>query len=490
MEAVTVRDTRAGTLAPARLGVWGIMFLVASAAAPLTVVVSAAPMAFRLGGIGAPGAMVFCGLVLGLFAVGFTAMSAHVPNAGAFYAYALHGLGKGAGIGLAFVTVFSYAFLCISFYAFFGFFGQLTFSDLLGINLPWWGWSLAAVAIVALLGLRQVDVGAKVLTVIVTAEVAILLVLAICVLANGGPEPLSAASFSPNNVFLTAGASALLVIGFGAYLGFESTAIYAEEARTPKRTIPRATYLAIAVLAGFYAFTFWMLTVAFGAKGVLAFAATDNFADMVFNAADGYVGAWAAVMIRILIVTSFFACILAFHNACSRYLFSLGRERVLPRVFARTSTASQVPATASLTLSILCGLGVVVAAIAAVDPYLGLALWTYATGVQGLVFGQCAAAVAVVCFFLRDRRGHSVWRVIIAPALGTLGLATGFTMIVMNFEITTGMEGAVNWILLLPTPVLFAGGFVYAAVLKRRSLDAHGSLGVLGHGDEVDAARH
>lgn len=230
----------------------------------------------------------------GIFAVGFTAMSAHVPNAGAFYAYALHGLGKGARMGLAFITVFAYAFLCVSFYAFFGYFAQMTMSGLTGVDLPWWVWSGVAVLVVALLGVRQIDVGAKVLAVIVTAEVTILLVVALTVIFSGGPEPVSGAGFNPSNILFTGGASALLVIGFGAYLGFEGTAIYAEEARNPKRTIPVATYVAVGSLACFYAFTFWVLTIAFGVKGIIAFATGDDFESMVFAASGHYVGSWAA----------------------------------------------------------------------------------------------------------------------------------------------------------------------------------------------------
>lgn len=431
MSQHTSPPATAEKLSGARLGIWGIVFLVVSAAAPLTVAVSAAPMSFRLGGIGAPGAMLFCGLVLGLFAVGFTAMSAHVPNAGAFYAYALHGLGKGAGMGLAFITVFAYAFLCVSFYAFFGYFAQMTMNDLLGIDMPWWVWSGAAVLIIAFLGVRQIDVGAKVLAVLVTAEVAILLVLALAVIISGGPEPISGAGFNPNNIFFTGGVSALLVIGFGAYLGFEGTAIYAEEAKNPKRTIPLATYISVAALAIFY------------------------------------------------------ACILAFHNAATRYLFSLGRERIMPAAFAKTNPATGSPATASMVLSGICALAIVVAGFSVADAYLGLALWTYATGVQGLVFGQAMAAIAVVAYFLRDRKGHGIWRVLIAPGLGALGLVIGFTMIVMNFEITTGMEGAINWILLAPTPVLFGGGFLYAAWMKRRSPEDFANLGDRRAKDEV-----
>lgn len=489
MQQQGTETTRANRLAGGRLGVWGVVFLVISAAAPLTVVVSAAPMSFRLGGIGAPGAIMFCGVVLILFAIGFTAMSSHVPNAGAFYAYALHGLGKGAGIGLAFVTVFAYTFLCVSFYAFFGYFADLTMAELFNLHLPWWVWAGAAALLIALLGVRQVDVGAKLLAVLVTAEVAILLVIALAVVLTGGPEPSSLAGFDPENIFFTGGAAALLVIGFGAYLGFEGTAIYAEEARKPERTIPAATYIAIAALACFYAFTFWMLTVAFGLEGVIAFAAGDNFETMLFVASGDYLGSWAVVCVHILIVTSFFACILAFHNAATRYIFSLGREHILPAVFARTSLKYGSPATASMVLSGLCLFAIAVAGFTVVDAYLGLALWTYATGVQGLVFGQAAAAIAVVFYFMKDRRGHNIWRAMVAPSLGAAGLVLGFTMIVMNFEITTGMEGAINWILLAPTPLLFGAGFIYSRWLKRHTPDTYVNLGLRQAVDDTSNER-
>lgn len=477
-----------GALASGRLGVWGIVFFVISAAAPLTVVVSAGPTTLRMGGIGAPGAMLTCGLILILFSMGFTAMSKHVRNTGAFYIYAARGLGKPAGIGIAFVTVFAYGFLCVCFYGFIGFFGQSTFNDLFGIDLPWGVYSLVALVIVGLLGYRHIDVGAKVLGVLLTLEVAILLVLAVAVLIQGGPEPISFASFDPANVFFAAGAGSLFVVGFGAYLGFEGTAIYAEEAKDPKRTVPAATYIAVAFLGIFYAFTFWILTVAFGAQGVLAMARGDDFQDMVFSASGSYLGEWATIAMRVLIVTSFFACLLAFHNACSRYLFSLGREGLLPRSLGRTHPVTRSPYRASLLLSVICLIAVVVCILTGADPFLQLAIWTYATGVAGLVFAQAVAAVSVVGFFSRDRRGHSVFRALIAPALGALGLITGLLLIVFNFDVVTGMEGAVNWILLLPTPILFVAGIVVGLVMRRRSPARYAALTNIATADEDAAA--
>ncbi|SJN13231.1 amino acid permease-associated region [Leucobacter sp. 7(1)] len=463
-------------LAAGRLGTWDIIFFVVSAAAPLTVVVSGAATSFRLGGLGAPGAMLFSGVVLILFALGFTAMSKSVRNAGAFYAYVSRGLGKPFGLGASSVTVFAYISLVISFYGFIGFFAQFTFAELFGIDLPWGVWSLISVAIVAFLGYRKIDVGAKVLAVLLTLEVAILLVLAFATIANGGPEPWSAAPFSLDNVFFAPTAGALFVVGFGAYLGFESTAIYAEEAKRPERTVPRATIIAVVFLAVFYGFTFWILTVAFGVDGILQLAASDSFETMVIDGTEQIAGAWASYVMKILIVTSFFACVLSFHNASTRYLFALGREGLLPRALGRTTARTQSPAVASLTLSVFSAIGVLIAILVGADPFLGLALWTYATGVQGLVFAQALAAIAVVWYFLRDRRGHSIFRVVIAPILGAIGLVVGFTLIVTNFEVVTGLEGPINQVLLLPTPILFIGGIIVGLIIKARRPEYYAGL--------------
>lgn len=473
--AARARADRPDGLAPRRLGTLAIVFFVVSAAAPLTVVASAAPTAFRFS-IGAPGAMLAAGAVLILFALGFTAMTRYVRNAGAFYAYGAKGLGKPVGVGIALVTILSYGFLSICFYGFIGFFGWLTVKDLFGVDLPWWVYALIALVIVGALGYRHIDVGAKVLGVLLTAEILILLILAVAVLVQGGPEPASLAPFAPQNVFFAAGSGALFVFAFGAYLGFEGTAIYAEEAKDPERTVPKATYIAVAFLAIFYAFTFWILTLAFGVEGVLEMAMGDGFQEMVFNAAGSYVGTWAAVAMRVLIVTSFFACLLAFHNACSRYIFAMGRERLLPAWVSHTHPTTRAPHRASLVLSIIALVAIVVVMIAGIDPFLGFALPTYSIGTAGLVFAQAVAAIAVVGFFLKDRRGHSVWRVTVAPALGALGLIAGWLLIALNFELVTGVTGVWNWVMLAPTPILFVAGIVWALVLKQRDPQHYAEL--------------
>ncbi|MFV0374114.1 APC family permease [Microbacterium sp.] len=475
-ERPTTTQPPTGTLAAGRLRVWDIVFFVMSAAAPLTVVVSAAPAAFHLGGIGAPGAMLFAAGVLLLFSFGYTAMSSHVRNAGAFYAYVGRGMGKPAGVGIAFVTVLAYTLLAVAFHTFFGFFAQLTVGNLLGLDVPWWIWSTISLVLVGILGSRKIDVGARVLAVLLTAEVAILVILAVAVLLNGGPEPASAAPFSFQAVFGGPGVAALIVIAFGAFLGFEGTAIYAEEAVNPTKTIPRATYIAVIFLGVFYAFSFWIVTLAFGVDGVIEMAMRDDYTEMIPIAADQYLGAWASVVVQILIVTSFFACVLAFHNATSRYLFALGRERLLPAALGRTNARTGAPAVASTVVAALCAIPIAIAAVLGADPYLNLAFWTYAVGVFGVIFAQAVASVSAVTFFARNRRGHSVWRVLIAPALGALGLLVALTLVASNFEVVSGVEGAMNIWLLLPTPLLFIAGIVVGLMLRRRDPGAYATL--------------
>lgn len=478
-EAVQSPPNAKGRLAAGRLGTFDIVFFVVSAAAPLTVAVSSAPLAFLVGGIGAPGAMLASGVVLILFAIGFTAMSRFVRNTGAFYAYAAAGLGKPIGIGVSFVTIVAYAFLCICFYAFLGFYANLTAAHLLGIDLPWGVWAIVSVLVIGILGYRRIDVGAKVLAVLLTAEIAILLIISIAIVAQNGASigEASVASFDPGGVFFATGASALFVFGFGAFLGFEGTVIYAEEAQRPDRTVPRATYIAIAFLAIFYAFTFWTLTVAFGVDGVIALANSDDFEEMMFIAGENALGAWAGVALEILIVTSFFACTLAFHNACSRYLFSLGRERLLPTMLARTHARMRSPHIASATLTAISLLAILAAALADADPFLGLGLWTYAIGVAGLIFAQGVAAVSVIGFFRRDRRGYGVWRVLVAPVLGAVGLLTAFVVIVSNFELVSGFtDPVVNGILIATVPAVFLFGVAVGLVMKRRSPQRYAAL--------------
>src|ERR1035438_313589 len=91
------------------IGMWEMVVFVIAAAAPLNRMLGVSAVDIRLGnGAGVPGAFVIAGVILLIFSVGYAAMSRHVVNAGAFYAYLAQGLGPHFGVGGAFVAVVSY----------------------------------------------------------------------------------------------------------------------------------------------------------------------------------------------------------------------------------------------------------------------------------------------------------------------------------------------------------------------------------------------
>src|SRR5688572_20022507 len=143
----------------------------------------AVPVAIVLGtGAAAPGAYLVVGLALLLFSVGYAAMSHRVTNTGAFFAYVGRGLGIGPGVGSAFASMVAYVSVQLAVYGFFGGVMAGQMDARLGIDAPWWVWTLLAWAVVLILSLLSVDVGAKVLGVLMLLEVCSLVLLAVAVL--------------------------------------------------------------------------------------------------------------------------------------------------------------------------------------------------------------------------------------------------------------------------------------------------------------------
>lgn len=121
------------------LGVIGIVFMVVAAAAPITVVAANFPIIISVSGsLGAPLMILVATVILLLFAVGFSWMTPHVPDAGAFYSYIDRGLGRRAGLGAASIALFSYVLLTVSMTCYLGVQTGNLIELWTGTSLPWW----------------------------------------------------------------------------------------------------------------------------------------------------------------------------------------------------------------------------------------------------------------------------------------------------------------------------------------------------------------
>ena len=236
-------ETEETALHHGRLGVLGIVFFVIAAASPLVGMTGALPPATVVGnGAGVPGAYLAVGIVLLLFSVGYATMSHAVTNTGAFFAYVGRGLGIGPGVGSAYASLVAYLAIQLSIFGFFGAVMGGQMNAEFSIDWPWWVWTFIAWALVLALSAFSVDVGAKVLGVLMLLELGSLVLVSIAVFVQGGPEGTNwAASFAPSNVFaggFTGSAGIALSFAFASFIGFEATAIYGEESKDPEAHRP------------------------------------------------------------------------------------------------------------------------------------------------------------------------------------------------------------------------------------------------------------
>jgi amino acid transporter len=158
---VTADALRDGPPAPVRqlrgnLGVASIVFMVVAAAAPLGVIGGVVPLGIAsCNGAGFPATFIISTVILLFFAVGFTAMTPYVEEAGAFFSYVRKSLGFPTGIGIAFVAVVSYLAIEAGVYGLLGPAGVSIVELFGGPALPWWLFAAVAFAVTTFLGYRN-----------------------------------------------------------------------------------------------------------------------------------------------------------------------------------------------------------------------------------------------------------------------------------------------------------------------------------------------
>jgi amino acid transporter len=451
-----------------RLGTAHLVFFTVAASAPLTVLGGGVTTMYAVSGnTGAALSYLLLAVVLGIFAVGYAAMSRHVSNAGAFYSYVANGLGRVGGVSASFVALAAYNAIQIGLYGLFGaVFGDFMLTKF-NVELVWWGWALMAWLVVGLLGLLQVDLNATVLAVLLVLECVAVVIFDAVAIGNPAGGQVSFAGLAPENLF-TAGFGAVLALGIASFTGFESGAIYSEEVRDPRRTVARATYLAVAFTGLFYALSAWALTVLTGPENAPAVTAEAG-PGVVFGAIAEHAGVLLADLANVLFITSVLAALLSFHNGVARYAFALGRERVLPEFLSRTGARTGAPVAGSLVQSGLAVVVVLAFVAAGRDPVLDLFTWLSGVSAVGVVLLMTLTSGAVIGFFgSRDGTGESAWQRRYAPALATVLLLAVLGVLVGNFDALLAPDSPsyLSWLLPGVIGIAAVAGLAWGAALR------------------------
>ena len=422
------------------LGPIAIIFMILAAAAPLTTVSATVPVALLIGnGPAFPAMYVIAAIILLFFAVGFTAMTPHVKKAGAFYSYITAGLGRGPGLAAAFIALLTYTTVQVAVHAFMGVVLHDFVLSLGGPDIIWWIYTAISVAVVAVLGYRNIDLSTKVLGVILASEVVICLIFVLVVTVKGGTsEGLSTAPIIPSEI-LSGSPALALMFAISGFLGFEAAAIFRDEARDPDRTIPRATYGALAVVGGFYALTSWSMVSAWGENAATVRAETSS-ATMLLDSAKIYLGTFGHDVMQYLLIGSVFAGILSFHNVIARYVFSLSNTGALPSQGGLSHPRHHSPYVASLAQTASAALLIVICVATGLDPIAQVFTWLVGVATIGVLLLMLTACVAIVAYFRRNTTDTRRWNTQIAPMLGCLGLGVTTAITVWNLPLLVGSK--------------------------------------------------
>jgi amino acid transporter len=191
---------------------------------------------------------------------------------------------------------------------------------------------------------RGVAVSTKLAGFFFAFEMLVLLIVAVATLIKNGGH-LSAAPFEPKNI--TNGFSGLAAgfpLAVYLFIGWENSAALAEETGNPRRNVPRAVFMSIALMAATYLLLAFSTVIGFHDDG----KALGNASIPFISVAHG-VTAGLAFIAYLAGMTSTLGVLIAAVNSQCRLIFNAGREGLLPRWIGKVHPTRLTPVNAIIT---------------------------------------------------------------------------------------------------------------------------------------------
>jgi amino acid transporter len=457
----------------------------------MTVLVGGIVTAFAVTGVlGVPVAFPIIALALALFTVGYAAMSRHIHNAGAFYAYLARGLGKVWAVSGAGLALLAYNTIQIGLYGLFGVAAAGFAAAEWNLTWDWWMWALIAWAVVGLCGVLRIDLNAVILSVLLLGEIVAVLLFDVAAFREPDGGSVSTSGLWPGELFQP-GLGGVLAFTIACFIGFESGGAYAQDVKDPRRTVARATYITLAIIGVLYTVSAWAVTVAIGPDKVID-AARDPNAGIPFATLSAFYNGTVATVANVLLITSVFAALLSFHNTTARYTYALGLEGVLPRFLGRAGRTSGAPIAGSLLQSVLALIVLAVFTVLDRNPLTELFTWGSYLAATALILLMIGVSIAVIGFFHGREAAETPWQRVVAPALAVVALLAILVVTVVNADSVLGAEAgsALTYILpgLVPAvAILFA---LWGLILRVTAPRVYRGIGSAGEEEAQEGGRH
>ena len=249
-------------------------------------------------------------------------LGSRMSSAGGMYTWVSRGLGPFFGWLVAWVFTLAGPIVPAALYASFGFFGAAFITELTGFSADWL-WLVLAVGcglLVWALTYYGIKLSTRVGVILGVVEIGIFLVVSVLLIANA-QQAANASVFIPadGNVIPALQGMVFCIL---AFVGFEAAAPMGEEAREPRRTIPRAVILSCVLIGLFYIFCYYAATVFFGPDKMLTDFIGANDGNPWGGMAEQVLPGIGSLLVTFAIVNSSLANANAGANASTRVIFS------------------------------------------------------------------------------------------------------------------------------------------------------------------------
>jgi amino acid transporter len=449
------------------IGLPGVLYFCLAGSAPISAMLFNVPAMASQAGATTPLVFLLSGIGLMLLGVAIVYLSRRLTSAGGFYTWVRHSLGKRTAFQAGWLMMGGYALFEASLLGAFGSYTNSSFANYAHFNTPggWITWALIGAVLIFSLSYFDVKWSVFAMAPFLVLEVGVLIVLDLAITIHGGafghdfvhtfttaganPSPAGHPFVSATNTgTLTAAPGGILGIGVAmalgvwSWVGFEAGAVYGEESRNPRRAVPIAVFAVVAFLTFLYTWTAYSATIGYGWQfSVSQFGNLTGNSTPYYPLASLYVGGLLQALMIIAISTSALACGLAFHNGMVRYLYAMGREGILGKVFGKTHPRYRSPNIAIITQSLFTVLLILFFALVTQksDGTLGFGIadgktttqvdgilpytWLAIIGTIAFVVVYIMVNIASPVFASRfDRKSFNVLAHIVAPVLSTVVL--------------------------------------------------------------------
>lgn len=350
--------------------------------------------------------------LIGLVAMIFTAlayaqMAKSIPLAGSVFSYVGRGINPTFGFFAGWAILLDYLLVPTLLYVF-------AAESMIGIfpGSARWIWALIFVAIntvVNLLGISSLKLLNRVFLAIEVVFIVIFVIIAVIALNNGtipGAEFTTAPIWDSSKVTgpLIASALSIAVLSF---LGFDGISTLAEESTGRRNSAGKAMIIALFIVAFFFVLETWLASALAAGRASFGDSEAGNaFFTLVQQASNS---GWSTAFFVVNVLAIGIANAMAAQAATSRLLYSMSRDRQLPKFLSKINSR-QVPQAAILTVSALSAI-LVLFFVGQIDVISSLVNF-------GALFGFMLLHVSVVVHYVVRKKSKNYLLHLVVPVVG------------------------------------------------------------------------